>query len=78
MAQVTIYTTSTCGWCQAVKDYLSSRDVDFEEVDVSMDIARARQLVEETGQYGVPVIEIDGEFVVGFDRPRIDSLLHLR
>jgi glutaredoxin-like YruB-family protein len=72
---VTIYTTPTCSWCQAVKEYLRSRGIPFEEVDVSSDINRARELVAKTGQYGVPVIDIDGEFIVGFDRPRIDALL---
>ena len=75
--QVTIYTTSTCSWCQAVKDYLATREIDFEEVDVSADMDRARELVEKTGQYGVPVTDIDGEMVVGFDRSRIDALLEL-
>ena len=75
--QVTIYTTPTCSWCQAVKDYLSGRGIDFEEVDVAADVDRARELVEKTGQYSVPVVDIDGEMVVGFDRPRIDALLEL-
>lgn len=75
--QVTIYTTPTCSWCQAAKAYLSSRGITFEEVDVSVDVNKARQLVEKTGQYGVPVLDIDGEMVIGFDRPRIDALLNL-
>ena len=73
--QVTIYTTPTCSWCQAVKDYLSGRGIDFEEVDVAADVNRARELVEKTGQYSVPVVDINGEMVIGFDRPRIDALL---
>ena len=73
--QVTIYTTPTCSWCQVVKDYLSKRGITYEEVDVAADVNRARELVEKTGQYGVPVLDIDGEMVVGFDRPRIDALL---
>jgi glutaredoxin 3 len=77
MPQVTVYSTPTCSWCQAVKDYLRSRQVEFEEIDVSSDINRARELVTKTGQYGVPVIDINGEYVVGFDRARIDALLNL-
>lgn len=73
--EVTIYTASTCSWCEAVKEYLRAREIDFEEVDVSTDMDRAQEIVERSGQYGVPVIEIDGEMVVGFDRPRIDALL---
>ena len=75
--EVTIYTSSTCSWCEAVKDYLRAREIDFEEVDVSEDVDRAQELVERSGQYGVPVVDIDGEMVVGFDRPRIDALLDL-
>ena len=73
--QVTVYTTPTCSWCSAVKEYLQTKNVAFDEVDVSLDVERARKLVEQTGQYGVPVIDIDGEFVVGFDRPRLEALL---
>jgi len=75
--EVTIYTSPTCSWCEAVKDYLRAREIDFEEVDVSADTDRAQELVERSGQYGVPVVDIDGEMVVGFDRPRIDALLEL-
>ena len=73
--EVTVYTTPTCTWCAAVKDYLQSRDVEFDEVDVAADMERAREMVERSGQYGVPVVEIDGEMVIGFDRDRIDALL---
>lgn len=75
--EVIIYTTPTCSWCQATKDYLRAREIDFEEVDVSADPDRAREMVEKSGQYGVPVLEIDGETIVGFDRARIDELLEL-
>lgn len=77
MHQVKVYTTPTCSWCQAVKDYLRSRQVEFEEVDVSTDIEQARRLVEKTGQYGVPVIDIDGQYIVGFDRDEINTRLNL-
>lgn len=75
MKTVTVYTTPTCGWCGAVKSYLQDKNVQFEEVDVSVDMEKARQMVEKSGQYGVPVIDIDGDIVVGFDRARLDSLL---
>jgi glutaredoxin 3 len=72
---VTIYTTPTCSWCQAAKQHLSSHNVTFEEVDVAADMQRAREMVQKSGQYGVPVLDIDGEIIVGFDRGRINSLL---
>lgn len=75
--EITIYTTPSCSWCQATKEYLHSREIDFEEVDVSADTQRAIEMVEKSGQQGVPVLDIDGEIIVGFDRSRIDALLQL-
>jgi glutaredoxin-like YruB-family protein len=75
--RVLIFTTPTCPWCRRAKEYLRQRGVSFREVDVSRDPAAARDLLRRTGQVGVPVIEIDGRPVVGFDRPRIDALLGL-
>jgi len=72
---VTVYSTPTCSWCHAVKDHLRSHQVSFADVDVSTDVARAREMVAKSGQYGVPVLDIDGQIVVGFDRERINGLL---
>jgi glutaredoxin 3 len=74
---VTVYSTPTCSWCHAVKDHLKSRQILFSEVDVSVDVEKAREMVAKSGQYGVPVLDIDGEIVVGFDRARINALLGL-
>lgn len=74
---VTIYSTPTCSWCQIAKDHLKNNGVSFEDVDVATDMTRAKEMVEKSGQYGVPVLDIDGEIVVGFDRARIDSLLSI-
>jgi len=60
-----------------VKQHLRAHAVAFEEVDVSLDMQKAKAMVEKSGQYGVPVIDIDGEIVVGFDRVRINALLGL-
>jgi len=74
---VTVYSTPTCSWCQAAKDHLSAHGISFEDVDVQANMDRAREMIEKSGQYGVPVLDIDGEIIVGFDRARIDSLLGL-
>lgn len=76
--RVLVFTTPTCPWCTRAKSYLRQRRVPFREVDVSRDPAAARDLVRRSGQMGVPVIEIDGRPIVGFDRPQIDRLLGLR
>jgi glutaredoxin 3 len=75
--RVLVFTTPTCTWCTKVKSYLAQRRVPFREVDVSRDAAAARDLVRRTGQMGVPVVEIDGKPIVGFDKPKIDRLLGL-
>ncbi len=75
--RVLVFTTPTCPWCNRAKTYLRGRGVTFREIDVSRDPAAARELVRRTGQMGVPVIEIDGRPIVGFDQPKIDRLLGL-
>ena len=72
---VTVYTTPTCGFCRQVKSYLQQRGVPFTEHDVSRDRTAATQMVQLSGQQGVPVVVIDGQVVVGFNRPAIDQLL---
>jgi glutaredoxin 3 len=75
--QVVVYSSPTCVWCARAKSYLNSQGVAFRDVDVSRDPAAARDLVRRTGQMGVPVIEIDGQSIVGFDQARIDLALGL-
>ncbi|MCD5408671.1 glutaredoxin family protein [Candidatus Bipolaricaulota bacterium] len=75
--EVIVYTTPTCPWCQVVKRYLEERNIPYREVDVSTDMEAAMEIIRKSGQQGVPVVEIDGEIVVGFDRERIDALLGL-
>lgn len=76
--RVLVFTTPTCAWCNRLKTYLRERRIAFREVDISRDDRAAKDVVRKTGQVGVPVIEIDGRAVVGFDKARIDSLLGLR
>ena len=72
---VTVYSTPTCPWCAKAKAYLKELGVDYQEKDVSVDVAAAREMVRLSGQMGVPVITIDGNVVKGFDKRRIDELL---
>jgi glutaredoxin-like YruB-family protein len=74
---VTIYTTPTCSWCAAVKRLLEEHEIEYTEHDVSEDEDAAERLIRLSGQTGVPVLDIDGEIVVGFDRARIVELLGL-
>ena len=75
--RVLVFTTPTCPWCVRAKKYLREHNVKFREVDVARDPAAARDLVRRTGQTGVPVVEIDGRPIVGFDKAQIDRLLGL-
>jgi len=75
---VIVYITPTCGFCRQVKAYLKQRSAPFTEHDVSRDRAAAMQMVQLSGQQGVPVVVIDGQVVLGFNRPRIDHLLAQR
>lgn len=74
---VIVYTTPTCSWCHAVKEHLNSHNISFEEIDIAADMEKAQELLDKSGQYGVPVLDIDGTIVVGFDRAQINSLLNL-
>ncbi len=81
MAEVTVYSTPTCGYCTMAKDFLQEKGVEYTEVDVSVDQQKAQEMVEKTGQMGVPVIIIkkDGqeEVLVGFDQVQLTNLLGL-
>lgn len=75
---VTLYTAPTCGFCHQLKSYLNQRGVAHTEYDVSRDRNAAMEMVRISGQQGVPVLMVDGQVVVGFDRRRIDQLLAQR
>ena len=74
---IKVYSTSMCPYCTTLKEFLKERGVEFEEIDVSQDEKAMKEMVEKTGQMGVPVMEIDGEVVIGFDREKIIKLLKL-
>ena len=75
---VTVYSTPTCPWCTTMKNYLHQHKIAFTDIDVSKDPAKARELVNRTGQTGVPQAEINGEMVVGFDKAKINRLLNIK
>lgn len=77
MADVTIYTTPTCQYCKMAKNFFQENDVDYEEHDVAEDIEKRKEMMEKSGQMGVPVIEIGDEIVVGFDEGKIKDLLEI-
>jgi glutaredoxin-like YruB-family protein len=74
---VKVYSTSTCPWCIRVKQFLKENNVVFEDYDVGIDQLKADEMVKVSGQMGVPVIDIEGEIIVGFDKERIKQALGL-
>jgi len=75
MSRVTVYSTPTCPYCKMAKAYLEEKGVPYADIDVSADAKQAEEMIKKSGQMGVPVIEVDGKMVVGFDQKAIDGLL---
>jgi glutaredoxin len=75
---ITVYTTPTCGYCYQLKNYLTQRNIPFTEYDLSRDPQRAQEMVQLSGQQGVPVSVVDGHVVLGADIPRINDILMQR
>lgn len=74
---VEIYTTPTCKFCLATKDFFKEHNVSYTEHDVAADAARRDEMINKSGQMGVPVIIIDGQMVIGFNEPRLRELLNV-
>ena len=74
---VKVYSTPTCPYCIKVKEFLKSNNVDFENIDVSYDQSKAEEMIKKSGQMGVPVVDIDGDIIVGFDKDKITQALGL-
>ena len=77
MKKVTIYSTPTCHFCHLAKDFFAENGVKYEEFNVLTDLEKRREMVDKSGQMGVPVIDIGGQVVVGFDEEQVKSLLKL-
>ncbi len=77
MSTVKIYTTSTCPWCVKAKEFFKQNNVKYEEIDVQKDPKKAEEMMEKSGQMGVPVIEIDKKIIVGFDKNAIKAALKI-
>lgn len=77
MKNITIYSTPTCHFCHLAKDYFIANGIVYTEHNVATDLEKRKEMVEKSGQMGVPVIIIDNELTVGFDQPKIAKLLGL-
>jgi len=73
--KVKVYSTKTCPWCHKTKEFLKEKNVKFEDIDVGADQKAANEMVEKSGQMGVPVTDIDGKIIIGFDKEAIEKAL---
>jgi glutaredoxin 3 len=73
--QITVYSATWCAFCHAAMDYFTKLGVSFTDIDVEKNPTAGAEAVEKSGQRGIPVIDIAGDIIVGFDRPKIDAAL---
>ncbi len=78
MKKVAIYTTSVCTYCRMAKDFFTKHNIPYEEYNVITDIKRRDEMIQRSGQMGVPVIDIEGQIVVGFNERKMRELLEIK
>ncbi len=74
---IKIYTTPSCVYCKMAKDFFSKNNLKYQEFDVFQDLKAREEMIEKSGQLGVPVIDVDGQIILGFDRPKLTELLEI-
>ncbi len=77
MANVTIYSTPTCPYCKMAKEYLTKHHIVYKNIDVSEDTVKAEEMIKKSGQMGVPVIDVHGTIITGFDEKQLGKALGL-
>ena len=77
MPKVRLFTSPSCPFCYSLKDFLKEKGIEFEEIDVSQDEKARDEMIKKTGRLEAPIIEIDGQIVVGFDKEKICKLLNI-
>lgn len=78
MSKVTIYTTPSCAYCKMTKTFFKENKVEYQEKDVSTDAAARDEMIAKSNQMGVPVIDIDGQILIGFDKEGLSQLLNIK
>lgn len=77
MAKIKIYSTPTCPYCVTLKEFLKEKGFEFEDINVAQDAQAREEMISKSGQMGVPVADIDGEIIIGFDKGKISKLLKI-
>jgi len=75
---VTVYSTPTCPYCKLAKEFLKEKGIAFSDIDVSADSAAANEMVKKSGQMGVPVVDIDGQIIVGWNKGALEEALGVK
>ena len=78
MKKVRVFSTNSCPYCVTLKEFLKENNIEFEDIDVAQDEKAREEMITKSGQMGVPVVEIDNEIVVGFDREKICQMLDIK
>ena len=78
MPKITIYTTPSCVYCKMTKAFFKENGVAYEEKDVSLDAKARDEMIAKSGQLGVPVVDVDGKIIVGFDKGQLSELLEIK
>lgn len=78
MHQIIIYTTPTCVYCKMTKEFFGQNNIQYQEVDVSTDQKAQEEMIKKSGQMGVPVVDVDGQIIVGFDKEKLSELLGVK
>ncbi len=73
--KIKVYGVPGCPFCKRTKEFLKSKGLNFEDIDVAADHNLAKEMIKKSGQMSIPVIEIDGEIIIGFDKEKIETLL---
>jgi len=75
---VKLFVTPACPYCFTLKEFFKEHNIEFKEIDVSQDEKAREEMIKKSKQMGVPVVEIDGEIVIGFDKEKISKLLNIK
>ncbi len=78
MQKIKVYSTPFCPYCVTLKEFLKENNIEFKDIDVSQNKEAAKEMIEKSGQMGVPVIDIDGNIIVGFDKEKISKILGIK
>lgn len=76
--KIRIFSTPSCPYCYTLKEYFKEHNLAFDDIDVSADKALLDEMIEKSGQMSVPVVDIGGEFIIGFDKKKINELLNIK